>query len=122
MAESVSFLCDGCSERIEDGECPIVIRVTVGVAPMHPSVAKGEPLDVTEMPLTPLTRQLLAKPIARGEWCDACFAAAFGLPRTVPPPAPEVSGQPPAESPSSGGADAGAPAIVSPPLPGADHA
>lgn len=77
--QATSFICDDCNCRIEDHDSPVVIYLTAGVVPMHPSVREGS-VDVTDHPMPKILRDLLAKPVAREEYCAACFAKKIGHP------------------------------------------
>ena len=84
--EGVSLRCHVCSERIEDpgtsvyaGDCPVVIRVTVGVAPLHPTTGDAG-TDVTEFAMPAIVREILAHPTQFMLFCPECFSERLGLP------------------------------------------
>ena len=98
--QSTSFTCDCCKKRIEDEDCPVVVYVVAGLVPMHPKTQKGaQAVDVTDYPMSQYVRDLLAKPIAREEFCAACFAEKMGHPLVTPEPAPAAP--PPAPAPAA---------------------
>lgn len=89
MAQSASFRCDHCEERIEDpsttsayeGDCPIIIYMVAGLAPGHPMVLAGKGVaEVSEFAMPQVVRDLLAQPVARMDFCPECFGEKFGLP------------------------------------------
>jgi predicted RNA-binding Zn-ribbon protein involved in translation (DUF1610 family) len=83
MAQATSFTCEDCGERIEDKECPIVVYLVAGLAPLHPMTkagADGKVADVTNFAMPQIVRDLLARPVARMDFCPECFAEKLGLP------------------------------------------
>ncbi|MGH9422212.1 MAG: hypothetical protein ACRD3J_19705 [Thermoanaerobaculia bacterium] len=81
MAQGTSFICNDCGGRIEDQNCPVVIYVVAGLAPMHPITKGGvSTADVTDYPMPPVVRELFSQPVARMEFCVGCFAARLGQP------------------------------------------
>lgn len=86
MPQAVSYSCSNCDERIEDpgtsvypGDCPVVVYLVAGIAPMHP-LAKDGTADVTDFAMPQIVRDLLAQPVARMDFCPECFAEKLGLP------------------------------------------
>lgn len=77
----VSYPCSDCGERIEDTNCPVVVYIVAGLAPIHPMTKAGAgQADVTDYPLPQIVRDLLAQPVARQEYCAGCFAKKMGHP------------------------------------------
>ena len=87
--QGVSYTCSHCIERIEDpsattvyeGDCPIVVYMVAGLAPLHPLSIEGKgTADVTDFPMPDIVRELLSLPTARMEFCPECLAEKLGLP------------------------------------------
>ena len=82
--QATSFTCSHCLERIEDSDCPVVVYVVAGVAPMHPAVQKGL-TDVTGYPLPAIVREILSQPVNRMDFCAKCFGEKLGVPLVLAP-------------------------------------
>lgn len=79
MPQNTSFSCSCCDERIEDCDCPVVVYMVAGLAPMHPRTQGGD-VDVTDIPMPAIVRELLAQPVSRMDFCPKCLAEKLGLP------------------------------------------
>lgn len=82
--QATSFTCSHCAERIEDSDCPVVVYVVAGLAPMHPEAQNGT-ADVTDHPLPAIVRELLSQPVSRMDFCGKCFGEKLNLPLVAPP-------------------------------------
>lgn len=83
--EGTSFRCMKCDERIEDpgtsvypGDCPVTIRTTIGIAPLHPMAGGEETVDVTDFAMPRFIRDLLARPVSMMIHCPECYAEDMG--------------------------------------------
>jgi hypothetical protein len=93
--QATSFTCSDCNERIEDKECPVIVYMVAGLAPMHPlTVAGKQQADVTDFPMPQIVRDLLAQPVARMDFCPDCLGKRLNLPLVAAPkpePVPEIA-------------------------------
>ena len=85
MANVHDYDCDLCGERIGESATPILVYVVTGQVPNT-----GEPVDMNQVPAPALVRELMAQPIARREFCLACFAKTIGQPLEAVAPAPDA--------------------------------
>ena len=79
--QAISFSCEDCGGRIENKDCPVVVYLVAGLAPLHPATQAGNGhADVTDYPLPQIVRDLLAQPVARMDFCPDCLAKRLNLP------------------------------------------
>ena len=79
--QAISFSCEDCGERIETKDCPVVVYLVAGLAPMHPSTVAGMGVaDVTYHPMPQIARELLARPVPRMDFCPECLAKRLNVP------------------------------------------
>jgi hypothetical protein len=75
------FVCDDCHQPVSQQPIPMVVYIVAGIPP-----GLGNPdLNMPDVQVPTFIRELMAQPVARRDWCVACFAKAFNLPLTAPP-------------------------------------
>ena len=82
MAHMNDFICDNCGRwcsaiDIEGKMVPLVVYIVAGVPPDY----AGPPIDLLApgVKVPAIIRELMARPVARKEYCVECFAKEMGL-------------------------------------------